>query len=399
VLSGKLQQRFQNVQEKFSLITEFARSSIVSIKMIKGFSLEKFQRNRFDQLGRKYVQSSMTVAVMQGFLLPAATLVGNISMLIVLYFGGILVIQHTITLGDFVAFLTYLFMLVWPIIAIGWVVNVAQRGLASLRRVYQLLHEQPMVIPGLACRCSSPRSVAFKFRNLSFTYPSATRSALDNVTLDIAPGIHGITGRTGSGKSTLCHLLVRLYPVANNCLFFNDQDVNSINTDTLRGSIAFVGQEPQLFSASVYENIILGRPNASVSDVRQAAMAAAVDSDIMRFPKQYQSIIGERGVTLSGGQRQRIALARALLSRRPMLIIDDGLSAIDIETAQHVINSIKADFANKTVILISHCINVLRAADTIVMLENGKIISHGRYEDISINTLFKIMLEEQQVHA
>lgn len=396
-LSDKLKHRYKFVQEKFSRITEFVRSTMMSIKLIKGYSLEQLQEKRFAKLGRSYVRSNMKIAVIQGILFPIANLVGNTSMLMVMYFGVILVMENTITLGDFVAFLTYLFMMVWPIVAIGWVVSIAQRGATSLKRVSLLLREKSKIHPGPAVADTSITPVSFQIRNLSFTYPSATRPALDDISLDIETGITGITGRTGSGKSTLCNLLVRLYAVDDNCLFIGNKDVNHVNTETLRSNIAFAGQEAMLFAASVAANIAFGRPDATFDDIRRAAKAASVHNDILRFPNQYESIIGERGVKLSGGQKQRIALARALLSKRPVLIIDDALSAVDVETVQKILSSIKTIMADKTVILTTHSPKVLQATDIIVVIENGKIATQGRHEDLLKNSLFQTMLEKLQL--
>jgi ATP-binding cassette subfamily B protein len=396
-LSNKLKQRYKFAQDKFSKITEFVRSTLLSMKLIKGYSLEQLQEKRFDHLGRSYVRSNLKIAVIQGILFPVANLVGNTSMLMVMYFGGILVMKKTITLGDFVAFLTYLFMMVWPIVATGWVASIAQRGATSLRRVSLLFKEKSKTDSFPAAADSSITPVSFQIRNLSFTYPSATLPALDGISLDIATGFTGITGRTGSGKSTFCNLLVRLYAVEDNCLFISNKDVNNVDMDTLRSNIAYVGQETMLFSASVAENIAFGRPDATFDDIRIAAKGASVHNDILRFPHQYDSIIGERGVKLSGGQKQRIALARALLSKRPVLIIDDALSAIDTDTVQQIISSIKTSMVNKTVILTSHSLKVLQATDIIFIFENGKIVTQGRHEDLLKNALFQTMLEKLQL--
>lgn len=398
-LSGHLHRRFNKVQEQFSQLTEFARNTIVSIRLIKAYTLEKLQNKQFDQLGREYVRSNLRVALIQGTMFPTATFVGNIGMLLVLYKGGTMVVNQQISLGDFVAFTTYLSLLIWPIMAVGWVTNVAQRGLTSLQRIQRLLSEQPQVKCQPQADLPEADQITFHCRNLSFTYPGEARQVLENVTLDITPGILGITGRTGSGKSTLCKVLLRMYPVGDGMLNLNEIDVNDLDITYVRNHIAYVAQEPILFSHSISENITFGRQDATDEDVYKAARAAAIHEDILRLPGGYDAVIGERGVKLSGGQRQRLALARALLCDRPMLVIDDGLNAIDVETEQQVLLGIHSAFQNKTVVIVSHRVNVLETADCIVVMENGKIAAQGTHDELLAQPLYKVMVSKQQNNA
>ncbi|MBM9536343.1 ABC transporter ATP-binding protein [Desulfobulbus alkaliphilus] len=399
VLSGRLHHRFNLVQEQFSLLTEFARTTLVSVRLIKGYALERFQEGRFQVLGEQYVRGNLRVAVIQGLLFPIATLVGNIGMLLILYYGGTLVIEGRLTIGSFVAFISYLYMLIWPMMAIGWVANLVQRGMTSLRRVQHLLEQQPVVDTGPTLPLPSTPATTYSCRGLHFTYPSATQPALSDITLDIGPGILGVTGRTGSGKSTLCKLLLRLYPVADGTLFFRGQDVNHLAQADIRNCLAYVGQEPVVFAETIERNIALGRPEATKEEIEAAARAAAIDADIRAFTDGYQTVIGERGVQLSGGQRQRLALARALLCDRPMLIIDDALSAIDVETEQQVLQGILSLFQKKTVLLVSHRINVLRHADRIVLIDAGRIVGQGNHEALLHHSFYRAMTEKQQGDA
>jgi len=400
VLSGRLHHRFNLVQEQFSLLTEFARATLVSIRLIKGYTLEHFQERQFADLGARYVRSNLKVAVIQGLLFPIATLVGNVGMLLLLYYGGTLVIEASISIGSFVAFVSYLYMLIWPMMAVGWVANLAQRGATSLRRIHRLLTHQPVVVTGPTLALPATATV-YACRQLGFTYPAATRPALVAVDLEIGPGLLGMSGRTGSGKSTLCKLLLRMYPVADGQLFFRGQDVNLLSQADLRQCIAYVSQESVLFADTIANNIAFGRPEATSEEIEAAARAAAVDADIMSFAGGYGAIIGERGVKLSGGQRQRLALARALLCDRPMLIIDDALSAIDVETEQEVLGGILATLAGrqKTVLLVSHRVNVLRHCDRIVLLDEGRIVAQGRHQELLGNPFYQAMAEKQQNHA
>lgn len=399
LLSSRLHQRFNIVQEQFSLLTEFVRTTLVSIRLLKAYTMEDIQKRDFEQLGRAYVRSNIRVATIQGLLFPVAGLVGNLGMLLVLYFGGRLVIAGRISLGDFVAFIAYLYMLVWPMMAIGWVTNLAQRGMTSLARIHELLSAAPRLQDRLPDKRLDLPVPGFRLRDLDFAYPETTHPALRHVSLDIGPGILGLTGRTGSGKSTLCKLLARLYPVADGCLFFGGSDVNNLSLDAVRSRIGYVGQETVLFSDTVAVNIAMGRPEACRAEIEEAARQAAIHHEIMQFPKGYETMIGERGVKLSGGQRQRLALARALLCRRPVLIIDDALSALDVETEYAVIVALRQGLRGKTVVIVSQRIKLLSETDEIVIMEQGAVVDRGGHEELfRRNALYRFM-HEKQLHG
>lgn len=396
LLAGKLHNRFNTVQEQFSLLTEFSRSTVISIRLIKAYTMEKFQTGEFNRIGKKYVTSNLRVASIQGLLTPIASLAGNLGMLILLLVGGRLVIGGALTMGDFVAFITYLAMLVWPMMAIGWVANLVQRGLTSLNRIHHLLSQQAS-LPEIADQGDLALSQpAFSLRNLTFAYSPALQPALADIHLEIGPGIHGITGRTGSGKSSLCRLLARLYPVPDGSLFFGGRDVNTLPLAYVRSHIAYVGQEPILFSDTIAANIALGRPNATDEEIQEAARSAAIDDDIGNLPNGYQTMIGERGVKLSGGQRQRLALARALICDRPVLVIDDGLSAVDVATEHEVFAGLRQRFAGKTVLIVSNRIKMLSLTDRIIIFEEGRIVSEGRHDELlATNSLYRSMYDKQ----
>ena len=399
VLSGKLHKRFSTVQSQFSLLTEFSRSTLVSIGLIKSYTMERFQTDHFDKLGKKYVKANLRVAMIQGLISPVATLVGNLGMLVVLFFGGKLVIESKITLGDFVAFIVYLYMLIWPVMAIGWVTNLVQRGATSLGRIYELISSSALVQNPEKGPDSDASYPGFSLKNLTFFYPSATLPALKEISLEFGPGIHGITGRTGSGKSTLCKLLTRLYPTKGGQLFFAGHDANHFPLSQIRSQVGYVSQEPILYSATIAENISLGHPEASMEEIRKAAQNAAIHRDILSFEKGYQTLIGERGVKLSGGQRQRLALARALLCDRQVLLIDDGLSAVDVETEQEVFDGLKHYFKNKTVIIISNRTKLLSMTDRIIVLAEGQVENIGSHKKLlAENTLYRSMYDKQMRH-
>jgi ATP-binding cassette subfamily B protein len=397
ILSGKLHKRFDRVQEQFSLLTEFARNTMVSIRLIKGYTRERRQIKEFEVLGARYVAGNLKVAVIQGLLFPVSTLVGNAGMLLVLYFGGKLVIANRITLGDFVAFVTYMYMLIWPMMAVGWVTNLAQRGLTSLARIYRLLAAQPL-LDNSGQLSDEPRiqSFAFSCRNLHFSYPAGGGPALDRIDLEIGPGILGVAGRTGSGKSTLCRLLTRQYPVAPGRLFFSGHDVNDYAPSTIRSQVSYVSQQPVLFSGSVAENISLAIPEATTEEIKNAARLAGIHDEIMAMQDGYDSTIGERGLRLSGGQKQRIAIARALLADRPILIIDDALSALDVETEQQVFQGIRSRLQGKTVLIVSHRLRLLSGADRVIILDRGRIVDQGSHQQLlARNDFYQTMARKQ----
>ncbi len=396
LLTGRLHRRSNLVQEQFSLLTEFVRTTLVSIRLVKAYTMEGLRSRDFEQLGREYVRGNIRVAVVQGLLFPLATLVGNLGMLMVLYFGGRFAIQGRISPGDFVAFITYLAMLVWPMMAIGWVAGLVQRGLTSLARIERLLKAVPLLRDGNET-LTPGLPLSIECRNLTFTYPGCGQPALRDINLRFRPGMYGITGRTGSGKSTLAKLLVRLYPVQDQALFFSGIDVNRLSLDSVREQVAYVGQDPVLFSESIYENIACGREGVGFDVVVEAARAAAVHDDIMMFADGYETVIGERGVTLSGGQRQRLALARALVSDRPVLVIDDALAALDVETEHEVLKTILSGGKGKLVLLVSQRVKLLSETDEVIILEQGRVVDRGPHRELlGRNRLYQVMDAKQR---
>ncbi|MBW2467565.1 MAG: ABC transporter ATP-binding protein [Deltaproteobacteria bacterium] len=396
ILSRRLHRYFRKVQEQFSRLTEFARTSINSITMIKAYTLEENQTHRFDSMGKEYVLDNLRLARVQGTLFPVSGLIANTSMLLVILFGGRLTIQGTISIGDFVAFTSYLFMLTWPMMALGWVTNLFQRGVTSLHRIQSILEERPVFAVPSSSEAVPEKINTITVACLSFSYQGQHEPTLQDISLQIRQGILGIVGKIGSGKTTLCHLLARLYPVADDTVFWNGIDVNTLELTEVRKKIALVPQDITVFSNTVKNNITMGNPDASMEEIVAVAKAAAIHAEIEALPQGYDTRIGEKGVKLSGGQRQRIALARALLSDRPVIIIDDGLSAVDIETEHEIINSIRPFTRGRICIIVSHRLAPLAQADHLIVMEKGKVVSQGEHKYLLRENKFYATIYEYQ---
>jgi ATP-binding cassette subfamily B multidrug efflux pump len=399
VLSARLHKRFRKVQEQFEKLTEFARSTIANIRLIKAYTQEIAQTEHFDRLGRVYIRDNLKVATVQGILYPVSGLVANSGLLLVLFFGGRLTIHDTITIGDFVAFVSYLFMLTWPMMALGWVTNLFQRGATSLSRIHSILLEKPALKDKGRKILPKPVRGYIRINHLSFQYRGRSGFSLEDVSLNIKPGITGIIGKTGSGKTTLCNILTRLYPIPDSTVFMDEIDVNTLSMSSVRGLMAYVPQEGILFSDTIRANIALGYPEATMSRIEEVAKAAAVHDEIIAMTRGYDTRIGERGVKLSGGQRQRIALARALLLDRPFMIIDDGLSAVDMETEHTIINALASYLQNKTCIIVSHRIAPLINAAEIVVMDRGRIASQGNHQLLLDTNEYYAIIYRQQTLA
>ena len=400
ILARRLHRRFRKVQEQFARITEFARSTIASIRLIQAYTQEAYQAAQFDRMGREYVEDNIRLAVIQGTLFPFSGLIANTSLLLVLFFGGRLAVGGIITVGDLTAFIAYLYLLTWPMMALGWVVNLFQRGATSLQRIEGLLEERTDIEEPAGAIQLDRVVGTIAVQGLSFTYPRARAPALDRLQLDLQPGTTtGLVGRTGCGKSTLCHLLARFYPVPDGTLLVDGRDVNRLTLDSVRNAVALVPQEVVLFSDTIAANIAFGRPRADLDAIAAVARVAAIDDEILAMPDGYETRIGERGVKLSGGQRQRLAIARALLLERPILIIDDGLSAVDLETEHAIIHNIRHFLRGRTCLIVSHRVAPLADADTILVMANGRIVDRGDHARLIERNAYYAGIYRHQVGA
>ncbi|RMF87514.1 MAG: ABC transporter ATP-binding protein [Nitrospirae bacterium] len=371
--------RFRAVQAAFSALSGKVQESLAGIRVVKGFELAPAEVARFDALGRTYVAANVRHAVPNALFSPVLELTTFVSLFLLLLVGGGRVIAGSLTVGTVVAFQRYLSKLTWPMTAVGWSLSLFQRGATSLARVDEVVEAEPSIpAEGGETAASALPVVA---RGLGFTYPGATRPALEAVELRVEPGeMVAIVGPVGGGKSTLLACLARLHPVAPGQLAFGGLDATRWDPRALRRRLGVVPQEPFLFSRSIAENIAYGRPGADRAAVERAAEAAAVAEEIRRLPGGFDARLGERGVNLSGGQRQRITLARALLREPELLLLDDCLSAVDVETERRILETLRHQRRDRTLIFATHRLQAVVEADQIWVMRAGRIVERGRHE-------------------
>jgi ATP-binding cassette subfamily B protein len=376
-------ERFQKVQASFSQLTERARENLAGIRTIKAYTQETAEIKRFDQAGRNYIAANLRMVKISGFFSPMSLIFTNLSMALVLVIGGKLTILNTISVGDFVAFNSYLLLLTWPMMALGWMINLFQRGSASLERIQAILNTTSEAAEVLEVPKKSLTQGDIESRSLTFTYPGSNLPALEDIHLSIKPGqLVGIVGRTGAGKSTLCQLLPRLYDTPPGQLYLEGEDIHRWPLDELRRAIAVVPQDPFIFADTVRANICFGNPDASTDEMIKAAEAAHLLDEILALPHQFDTILGERGVTLSGGQKQRLTLARALILSTPLLILDDCFSSVDLETELAILTNLRRYLKARTTLIASHRLEAMRPADVIFVLEWGRLREQGSHDQL-----------------
>ena len=375
-------ERVQKMQESFSNLTEVARENFSGIRVVKSFVQENQEIAKFEKANSHNRNMNMKFARLMSMMFPTVMSVSALSFAIALWFGGVLVIEGRITLGDFVAFNSYLGMLIWPIAALGWMASMFQRGSVSLQRVNAILEEEPVVREPERPARIREISGKIRFTGLSFTYPGSDRPALKNISFTVEAGkTLAIVGRTGSGKSTLINLIPKLFESPAGSIFVDDVDINSIPLGLLRGSLGFVPQDTFLFSTTLKENISFFL-DKSEAEIIEAARTAKIYENILEFPEGMNTVVGERGITLSGGQKQRIAIARAILRSPAVLILDDCLSAVDANTEEEILKGLKQVMRQRTSIIVSHRISAIMDADEIIVLEEGKIAERGTHKEL-----------------
>jgi ATP-binding cassette subfamily B protein len=400
-LGQAVHRRFMKIQDYYAILTSRVQENLAGVRVIRAYNQEKAEIDSFSAHNKKYIALNMDMIRINSLFYPLLFMLAGSINIIVFYFGGKSVISGELSLGTLVAFFAYMAILIWPMIALGWVISLYQRGTASLDRINKILNAEPAVQSSAQAIRGKEIKGKIEIRRLDFGYNE--KKVLRNVNLTIEPGMTvGVIGPTASGKTTLVSLLSRLYPVPRGMIFIDDIDINDWDLEALRSQIGFVVQEAFLFSETIADNIRFGRADGNGGDLKSVAALAAIDDEIESFPRGYETLVGERGITLSGGQKQRVSIARALMTDPKILILDDAASAVDTET-EHVINMrLKNEIKKRTSIIISHRVSAVKDADLIVYLENGTIAESGAHDDLlaldgKYARLYKMQLIEDEL--
>lgn len=388
----EIHRRFEAIQAQFGRISTFAQENLAGVRIVRAYTQEEAQAGEFEVLNREYLHRNMQLARIWGLFHPALMLLTGLGAVIVLWLGGRSVIQGQITIGDFVAFIFYLMMLTWPMISLGWVINLFERGAASMNRIREVLSEAPAIVdPARPVEIEDPRG-AVEFRDVWFRYPGTERWVLREVSFRIDPGqTVAIVGPTGAGKSTIVRLIPRLYDTDRGEILLDGVPVDRLALEQLRRLIAMVPQEPFLFSETLGANVAFALPDlhgdgsqAPAEDprIREAIEIAQLAETVREFPKGLQTQLGERGINLSGGQKQRTTLARALTRPSALLILDDALSSVDTKTEARILEALAAVLRDRTSVIISHRVTAVKDADLILVVEDGEIVEQGQHDDL-----------------
>ncbi|MEG1828909.1 MAG: ABC transporter ATP-binding protein [Cellulosilyticaceae bacterium] len=379
----KVEERFGDKQKAFAMLSDKVQESFSGIKVIKSFVQESYDAKDFEEISRDNYNKNLRLTKLSAILNPLMYLLVGLSLLISIGYGGYLTMVNEITIGEFVAFNQYILMLNWPMMAIAMGINIFAQGIASVKRIEGVLEEVSSVqdVDGVV-NCEKMGG-AIKIQDLSFDFPDNQQMALSNINIEVKEGeTLAILGRTGSGKSTLVNLLLRLYNSPEGSILLDGHDIMKMPLKNVRQNIAYVPQDNFLFSDTIAHNIGFGLDELDMERVIEAAKKANVHENIIDFPHQYETVVGERGTSLSGGQKQRVSIARAMILNTPIIILDDSLSAVDTKTEEQILSNLKKVRVGKTNILIAHRISTVKHADKIIVLENGKIVEAGNHETL-----------------
>jgi len=380
-IGGVIHRKFEKIQEHFSHLTTVAQENLSGVRVVKAYGQEKNESANFSRLSRGYFGLNLEMGKIHALFFPLIRLIAVCLQLVVLYFGGREVIEGRIELGTIVAFFLYLGMLMWPLLAVAWVISLYQRGTASLDRINKILFTESEIMDVAPELKTGDIKGEIEFRKLSFSYDDTP--VLKEISFKLAPGqTLGIVGPTGSGKTTLVSLLSRMYSVERGQLFIDGVDVNEWQLSELRRQIGFATQESFLFSATVGDNIRFGAATANEKLIEEVAVSAALAKDIETFPQGYDTMVGERGITLSGGQKQRTAIARAILVDPPILVLDDATASVDTETEHELNEQIRARTRQLTTLIVSHRLSSIKNADLIIYLDDGRVVENGTHDEL-----------------
>ncbi len=393
-----IHRQFDHIQEQFGVLSTMVQENLTGVRIVRAYVQETAQADAFDALNHAYMKQNMDLAKTSSVFHPLLTVLTGIGLLAVMWYGGIEAMRGTISLGDFVAFSTYLVMLTWPMIALGWVVNLFQRGAASMARIDRIMNTLPAVVTTASPRQLDDIRGHLEFRNVSFRYPGTSRDVLADVSFVIPAGsTTALVGPTGSGKSTIIALLTRQYDPTAGAILLDGVPLRDLPIPTLRSAFGLVPQEAFVFSETIRDNIGFGIDDpAGHGRVEHAADVAQLSETIAGFPLGFDTLLGERGVNLSGGQRQRTTLARAIARDPAVIILDDALSAVDTHTEKQILQGLRAELAERTAVIVSHRVSAVMDADQILVLDRGTILERGRHPDlVATGGLYATLLRRQ----
>ena len=381
--SKRIHDRFEKVQEYFGTVSNRAQESLAGVRVIRAYTQERAEIESFKNVNREFVNRNLKLIRLSGIFHPILQFFIGLGFIAVLWYGGSLVIGGSISIGQFVQFTLYLGYLVWPMIALGWVINIFQRGMASMGRMNAIMSINPSIRDTDDTRDIAGIDGEIEFRDLTFTYDGASEPALKDINLHIEPGqTVAFVGAVGSGKSTLMNLISRLLDASPGQVLIDGRPIREIPLGVIRSSIGYVPQETFLFSETVAGNIAFGVDHATPDEIEQAATEAGIAEDILEFPSGFETLVGERGITLSGGQKQRTAIARALIRRPRILILDDALSSVDTYTEERILGHLRRIMIGRTSLIVSHRVSTVKDADLIVVLEDGRIAERGTHDSL-----------------